>query len=116
MNDLLLDPLTHDLDTSSLDLVVVKGAERVRQNIDIKLKFWRGEWFLDTEAGTPYLEDILGKRVSLAGAIAAVRASILEVADVNGLPSFSYTFNRQTRQFDYNFEAATSLGLIRMSV
>ena len=116
MNDLLLDPLTHDLDVSSLDLVIVKGADRVRQNIDIKLKLWQQEWFLDTEFGTPWLEEVLGKRISLAGALAATRASIMEVADVNSITSFNYSFNRQSRQFDYNFEAATSLGLIRMSV
>jgi hypothetical protein len=114
MNDLYLDPLTHDLDVSNLGLAIVQGADAVRQNILIKLRFWRGEWFLDTEAGTPYLEDILGKSISLAGALAAIRASILEVADVNALTSFNYSFNRQTRTMDYNFTASTPFGLVEV--
>lgn len=110
MNDLLLDPLTHDIDTRSLGMQVVSGSAAVLQNIRIKLKLWTGEWFLDTEAGTPYLEDILGKRISLAGALAAIRASILEVDGVSAITRFEYQFNRQTRQLDYEFEASTSYG------
>jgi len=115
MNDLLLDA-NHDLDTSNLGLAIVRGAERVKQNILIKLKLWRGEWFLDTEAGTPYLEDILGKRISLAGALAAIRASILEVDSVSGISTFSYTFDRKTRVLSYTFEASTPFGLIEVSL
>ncbi len=115
MDDLLLDPLTHDLDTSRFDLQVVQGADRVRQNIDIKLKLWVGEWFLDTEFGTPYLEDILGKRLTLGGALAALRASILEVNDVSAINNFQYSFNRQARAMTFNFEAQTPYGLIRVT-
>jgi len=115
MNDLLLDD-KHDLDTSNLGLAIVRGAERVKQNIKIKLKLWTGEWFLDTEAGTPYLEDVLGKRVSLAGALAAIRASILEVDSVNGISNFSYAFDRKTRVLNYTFEASTPFGLIEVSL
>jgi len=115
MNDLLLDA-NHDLDTSSLGLAIARGADRVRQNIDIKLKLFTGEWFLDTEAGTPYLEDILGKRISLAGALAAVRASILEVDSVSAVTNFTYTFNRQTRVLNYTFEASTPFGIIEVSL
>ena len=115
MNDFLLDS-DGDLDTSNLGLAIVRGADRVRQNIQIKLRLWTGEWFLDTEAGTPYLSDILGKRISLGGALAAIRASIMEVDSVNGITSFSYTFNRQTRVLNYTFEAATDFGLIEVSL
>lgn len=114
MNDLLLDS-NHDLDTSRFDLQIVQGADAVRQNILVKLRLWVGEWFLDTEAGTPWLEDVLGKRVSLAGAIAAIRASILEVDGVDGLGNFSYNFNRQSRVLQYDFEASTPYGIIRVS-
>jgi hypothetical protein len=115
MNDLLLDA-NHDLDTSNLGLAIVRGAERVKQNILVKLRLFRGEWFLDTEAGTPYLEDVLGKRISLAGALAAIRASILEVDSVSGIANFSYTFDRKTRVLNYTFEASTPFGLIEVSL
>ena len=115
MNDLLLDN-SHDLDLTSQGLQIVQGADRVRQNILIKLRLWVGEWFLDTEYGTPYLEDILGKRISLGGSIAAIRASILEVDGVDAITEFNYSFNRKTRTLDYNFVASTPFGLVRVTV
>lgn len=115
MNDLRLDPITHDLDLSGFDLHIIEGADRVRQGIITKLRLFTGEWFLDTEAGTPYLEQILGKRISLAGSIAAIRASILEVDGVDAITEFSYTFDRAQRRLTYNFTATTPYGLIEVS-
>jgi len=115
MNDLALDPITNDLAISGLDLYVIKGADRVRQQLLIKLKLWSGEWFLDTEFGTPYIDEILGKRVSLNGAVAAIKRSILEVADVESIESFKYQFDRRTRSLKVDFECKTPYGLIRVN-
>ena len=115
MNDLALDPITNDLLITGLDLSVIQGADRVRQNILIKLKLWTGEWFLDTQVGTPYLDNVLGKQVSLAGAVASLKKSILEVNDVNRIDSFKYSFDRQSRALSIDFVAATPFGLIRVT-
>lgn len=115
MLDLLLDQ-NHDLDTSALDLSLVDGAARVKQQLLIKLKLWRGEWFLDTEFGTPYLPDVLGKQLTISGAVAAIRKSILEVDGVFKLVEFNYTFNRQTRLLAVDFVAQTPEGLIEVSL
>ena len=115
MNDLALDTTTHDLLISGLDLSVIQGADRVRQNVLIKLRLWVGEWFLDTEFGTPYIERILGKRLSLGGAVAALKKSILEVNDVQDITKFNYTFDRQARSLAVDFECSTPYGLIRVT-
>ncbi len=115
MNDLALDTVTHDLLITGLDLSVIKGADRVRQNVLIKLKLWAGEWFLDTEFGTPYIEQVLGKQISLAGAVAALKKSILEVNDVDRITSFKYSFDRVARSLSVDFECATKYGLIRIT-
>lgn len=112
-NDLLLDS-SYDLKITNSDLVIVQGAERVRQNIEIKLKLWRGEWFLDTEFGTPYLQSILGKQITLNGAVSAIKQSILEVADVNSITDFSYNFIRAERRLAVTFTADTRFGLIQV--
>lgn len=113
-NDLLLGD-DHDLIVRNNDLVIITDAERVRQNIEIKLKLWRGEWFLDEEFGTPYMESILGKQVTLVGAVAAIKASILEVSDVNSITEFSYNFIRSERRLAVEFTADTSYCLITVS-
>jgi len=116
MNDLFLDPTNNDLAIDELNLSVAKGADRVRQQILIKLNLWVSEWFLDTEFGTPYISDILGKQISLNASIAALKKSILEVADVDRINSFSSSFDRQKRKLTITFEANTPFGLIRMTV
>lgn len=115
MNDLLLDPITHDLVVENVDLVVVKGADRVRQQLVVKLRLWVGEWFLDTEFGTPYLESILGKQITLGGAVAAIKQSILEVNDVQQITRFDYNFDRKARRLVVDFDALTPFGLIRVT-
>lgn len=104
----------HDLDVSRLDLRLLTGAELVRQQLTIKLKLWTGEWFLDTEFGTPYIQQILGKQLTLSGAVAAIRKSILEVDNVTAITSFTYQFNRQTRTLAFSFEVSTPFGPVEV--
>lgn len=106
---------SHDIDTNTLGIRLVSGSERVKQNLDIKLKLWRGEWFLDTEFGTPYLESILGKQLTLSGVLAALRKSILEVKDVRKITSFTYEFNNSTRKLTIEFTADTPFGLVEVT-
>ncbi|MGN6702929.1 MAG: hypothetical protein ACTHKB_08200 [Burkholderiaceae bacterium] len=116
MDDLRLDPVTHDLAVANLDLSIIQGADRVRQNIVVKLRLFTGEWFLDTEFGTPYLTDILGKQVTLLGAIAAIKRAVLEVDDVADITAFSYNFSRPLRKLSVSFEVSTPFGLIGVSL
>ena len=115
MNDIALDPITNDLDIQGLDLFIMQGADVVRQQLLLKLSLWTGSWFLDTEFGTPYLTDILGKQITLGGAIAAIKTSILEVDDVQTIDEFSYTFDRAQRKLVVNFTVSTPFGLVRIS-
>lgn len=115
MSDLALDDF-HDLRISAFDLVLLDGAEAVRQQLLIKLKLWRGEWFLDTEFGTPYLQSILGKQLTLSGALAALRQSILEVSGVRSIQELSYNYSAQQRTLSVTFTADTPFGLVEVSV
>lgn len=112
MIDITLAPLTHDLYLLDNDLVMLDGAERVRQHLAIKLKLWSGEWFLDTEFGTPYTAEVLGKQISLAGSVAALKASILAVNGVQAITRFNFDFNRSARALDVDFDVKTPFGLI----
>ncbi len=112
MLDITLDPVSHDLKIDNFDLTLCDGAERVRQQIKIKLKLFSGEWFLDTEFGTPYLEKILGKQLTLAGAVAALKKSILQVDGVEHITRFDFNFNRSTRQLDVDFDVMSAYGLV----
>jgi len=95
-------------------LSLVAGAEQVRQQLLIKLKLWVGEWFLDTDFGTPYLQQILGKQLTLSGAIVALRKSITEVQGVRRIIAFGYRFDNTTRELTVAFSADTPYGIIEV--
>ncbi len=64
MNDLKLNS-NGDLDILGGDLQLLNDeAEVSRQSLQIDLKTFRGEWFLDTSIGVPYLQRLLKKGVS----------------------------------------------------
>lgn len=105
----------NDLDLSRGDMRLIDGAERVRQQIAIKLKLWQGEWFLDTDFGTPYLAAILGKQLTLSGAIAAIRKSVLEVEGVRKITGLTYNFDSAARSIAVAFTAETPYGLVEVA-
>lgn len=58
--DLKLDD-SNDLILSNGDLqLTTKRSEICKQSLGITLKTWKGEWFLDTDFGVPYLQEIIG--------------------------------------------------------
>lgn len=73
--DLLL-ATSGDLDVSTNDFQLVDGLAAVVQELQIRYRFFLGEWFLDPDEGVPYIRDVLKK----APDDAQVRALLVEVA------------------------------------
>lgn len=73
--DLLLDT-AGDLDLTTNDFQLVDGVDAVRQELQIRYRFFLGEWFLDPTEGVPYVRDVLKKAPNEA----QVRALLIEVA------------------------------------
>lgn len=51
-----------DIDFSKGYATWLDGVEGVTQHIKIRLYFFKGEWFLDEEDGTPWYQSILGSK------------------------------------------------------
>lgn len=103
-------------DFSGGNIQFVDGAERVRQQLELRLSLWRGEWFLDSEFGTPYQQSILGKALTLEGALAAIRAEILKVEGVQTITSFDYDYDRKSRKLSVNFDCSTNYGKVTYGI
>ena len=73
--DLLLNA-AGDLDLTTNDLQLVDGVEAIRQELQIRYRFFAGEWFLDPDEGTPYIRDVLKKNPNEG----QMRAMLSEVA------------------------------------
>lgn len=106
---LAVDPATNDLFTrADGSLALVRDAEAVGQHVRQRLKTFRGEWFLDTAAGVPWLSEVLGRQYDPALAEAVIKAEILDTDGVTDITSFSVRFNRQTRGLEaFDIDVAT---------
>lgn len=112
MYDIALSAATHDLAKQDSDLLLIDNAERVAQQIKIKLKWFLNEWFLDTTGGMPYFEYILVKNPNITTIRNIFRKQILEVDDVSKVNLLTATLNRQTRELTVEYEAVTAYGLV----
>ncbi|QKJ86691.1 Phage protein [Paramixta manurensis] len=93
-------------------LQYVDGAERIRQQLEFRLSIFRGEWFLDSEFGTPYFQSILGKRLTINGAISVIKTEIRAVEGINDISNFRWSLDRANRKLSVEFEAKTDFGIV----
>lgn len=89
----------------------VDCAEAVAQAILTRLRLWKGEWYLDTTEGTPWLEDVLGKGTE-GTALRALRERILETEGVREIEEISYDLDHETRQWVFSVTVETDFGEI----
>lgn len=98
------------------------GVEAVSIGIRTRLLLFAGEWFLDLDAGIPYLPSIDGsnavtERAAILGQAfdevktrAAFRREILSVLGVIALPQFLISFDGPTRRLAISWRATTAFG------
>jgi hypothetical protein len=79
------------------NLAMVYGAEAVGQHARQRARTHQGEWFLDTGAGVPWLEQVLGKQADLTLAEALIKAAVLDTDGVESIDGISIRFDRATR-------------------
>lgn len=108
--DLLLRDDTHDLARDSRDIVLVDGSLLVRQRLSIALQLFKGEWFLDADAGVPWLQEILEKGVAVAVIDAILREKIVGTPGVNRILTYSSEIDAATRTVSVAFTVDTVYG------
>lgn len=91
----------------------VSDSAEVLQHVRTRLLFYKGEWFLDTEAGIPYFQEIFTKPVNLANIESIFKTAILTTPGVSKLNEFSLTYEGDSsRKLTVFFSADTIYGTI----
>jgi hypothetical protein len=108
--DLLLDPTTGDLDLAGGRVSLVRGADAVRQELELSLGIARGEWFLDLEEGLPYRDRILRKGADEAEVRGLLRRRALRVGGV-AEAEVTLVLTRETRTARATVRATTAEGV-----
>lgn len=85
-------------------------SENLAQRLLIRLRTFRGEWFLDQDLGVDYFGQILGKNRNKATVDAIMQAEILQEREVLQLDEYNSTYNNSLRKLDVAFKARTTDG------
>lgn len=112
MYDLAENIATGDFILQDNDLMIIDNAERVAQQILITLRFWYGEWFLDTTQGVPYLEYILIKNPNINHVRQILTEAILSVEGVQTIDEMTLDFDQRNRRLYVEYTATTDYGLL----
>lgn len=91
---------------------LVDSPECVGQAVKTRLLLWMGEWFMDTNDGTPYLQDIVGVDTNYD---LEIKARILETPGVNEIIEYSSSVN-ELRQLSVNTTLDTIYGQTTVTI
>jgi hypothetical protein len=98
--DLKIDNKTNDLVAQNGVLVWESGAMEVLNRIRTRLRLIRGEWFLNTQAGIPYFDEVLGRKDTGIFNL-LIRQCILETEGVQSIYSFNRSIDYLKRKTIY---------------
>lgn len=110
MKDIKLNLNTHDLDLSNFQLEFVEGLDYYRQKVTVVLKFFYGEWFLDTTLGIKYFEEIFVKNPNFTLIDNLFKIAILEIDGIIELIAYDSVYDRQNRKLTITFTVQTDAG------
>jgi hypothetical protein len=116
--DFYIDPKTGDLDLTNNIIRKTQSIEELcRQQVEIALRAFRGEWKFNILFGTPYLKNdnnglqILGK-VDKRIVDAEIKSVIVGREHIVKLLDYTSTLDMNTRQLSISFTASTESGEI----
>ncbi|WP_339053833.1 hypothetical protein [Arsenophonus endosymbiont of Crataerina pallida] len=88
---------------------LTNSPDAVTLAIKTRLSLWQGQWFLDSEGGTPWLQSILGKPYLDAYGM-TVKQRILDTQGVTTLTDFNVNQNSTTRKLTITATVKTQYG------
>lgn len=91
------------------DTWLINSPDAVAQAVKTRFELWYGQWFLDTTAGTPWIQSVLGKQKPDVYNL-AIRQRILETQGVNSITDFNTSVNTSTRRVTFTATIDTIYG------
>lgn len=113
--DLAIHPQTGDLYLDGTDIATVTGRDAIAQEIAVRLRWWRREWFLDGRKGVPYLEQLFEKGISEGTVRAILKREIEQVPGVVAVRSMEIALDRVTRHATIDARIETTEGEVTLS-
>lgn len=111
--DLLLDPLTGDLDFGAPGdrgmKVVLTNQLSLRQRLYLRFAIWAGDWYFDETFGFPY-RTFIGKKTVKAVLDGRIKSEVRQEPDVLQIIDFQSTMDVVSRSYKCYFTVVTAEG------
>jgi len=104
------NPVAGDLHAIGTELALVSGAAADVQELEVRWRWWRGEWFLDLTTGTPYVEGILVKGAGAASIRGLLLREARRVPGIARVRRLDVVIDRVNRTAEVSGEAVTTSG------
>jgi len=98
------------------NFILLNDYEALRQNLKNRLKMFKGEWFLNKDAGIDWLNILGVKDIDLNKLKRLVRREILKEKKVLKVINISLNLDRKKREINIYFECESVFGLIKDSL
>lgn len=102
----------NDLVVKNGRLAVVSDGAEVVQHVRTRILFYLGEWFANTNAGTPWFQQIFVKPVNLNDIESIIKTRIALTPGVLVLTAFAMDLDKQNRILKITYAAETIYGEI----
>lgn len=111
MKSLVIDINTKDLKVTEYNLsLTTNNFDYISQKIETKLKYVKGEWFLNRNNGLPYFTDIFKKNPDIPLITSLFRSVLLGIDGVIDILDFTIALNNSTRVLTINYEIQIDTG------
>lgn len=101
-----------DLVITNYDLSITTREQVTKQKLIQRLSTFKGEWFLNLEAGIPYFEEILGKNNSISRIETLFIREIQKIEEVTEILKLNINENKATRRITIELAVKDNLNNI----
>lgn len=102
-----------DITTSGQHFITEK--EEVAQTIKTRLQLFLGEYFRNTNEGTPWFQQILVKGANLSEVDAIIRRRITQTEGVQTIISYNANFDLDNREYKIEVSVLTVFGEVSLT-
>lgn len=117
MSDIYLDETTGDISIEANMLRLTESdIEEVRQKVEIRLRTFREEWFMNLNAGLPYFQRMLQKGTTKSFLDTQIKSTTLDTVGVISIPKFVSEIDFSSRKYTVAMTLTTAEGAVVITI
>lgn len=105
-----LDPITGEIVYENGRMVVIEGAEAIRQGISLTLKTHTGEMLVDAEHGVDWFGRVINRNWNDPVVRTELQRAILHAPNVISIETYRQDFDENSGRLLVRYSVRTSLG------